>query len=67
MKARFTRQFGPHGVGTEIELPDGSEFDHAYLEEAPVPEPEVEADGLQAHEEKPEADAKPEAPKEGDE
>ena len=57
MKARFTRQFGPHGVGSEIELPDGSEFDHSYLEEAP--EPVV----VEIKEEpKPEA----EAPKEGD-
>lgn len=70
MKARFTRQFGRFGVGAEIELPDGSEFDRTYLEKvpepAPEPKPEVKADGLQDHEEKPEAAAVPEAPKEGD-
>jgi hypothetical protein len=64
LKARFIRPFGRFGAGNEIDLPDGVEFDHTYLEL--VPEPEPEADGLQEHEEKPEADAKPEAPKEGD-
>jgi hypothetical protein len=57
LKARFIRQFGPHGVGSEIELPDGSNFDNSYLEEVvPDPEPEVK------EEPKPAA----EAPKEGD-
>lgn len=39
MKARFIRQFGRFGAGAEIELPDGSSFDHSYLEEV---EPEAE-------------------------
>lgn len=43
MKARFIRPFGRFGAGNEIELPDGSEYDHTYLEEI-VPEAEDKED-----------------------
>ena len=56
MKARFIRQFGRYGAGAEIELPDGVEFDHSYLEEVEEVEEVVSE----------EPKAKAEAPKEGD-
>jgi len=56
LKARFIRQFGRYGAGAEIELPDGVEFDHSYLEEVEEVEEVVSE----------EPKAKAEAPKEGD-